>query len=98
MNTRAFSLALAVLAASMGLANGNTFTVVNTNDSGPGSLRQAIMDANGNPGPDIIAFNIAKSGVHTIVLATALPDVTDPVSIDGYSQLAHGGVAASPNT
>jgi hypothetical protein len=38
----------------------STLTVVNTNDSGPGSLRQAILDANlstGGPG-DIIAFAI----------------------------------------
>ncbi len=27
---------------------GATFTVINTDDSGPGSLRQAITDANNN--------------------------------------------------
>ncbi|MFO0699340.1 MAG: DUF4347 domain-containing protein, partial [Nitrospira sp.] len=36
-----------------------TFTVTNTNNSGAGSLRQAILDANGNAGTDTIAFNIA---------------------------------------
>src|SRR5688572_23214049 len=35
-----------------------TFTVTNTNDSGAGSLRQAILDANANPGQDMISFNI----------------------------------------
>jgi hypothetical protein len=35
-----------------------TFTVVNTLDSGPGSLRQAILDANASAGANIINFNI----------------------------------------
>ena len=51
-----------------------------------GSLRQAITDANANAGADIIHFNIPGSGVHTITLATKLPNITDPVTIDGYSQ------------
>jgi len=63
-----------------------TFTVVNTNDSGAGSLRQAILDANGNPGLDTIAFNIPGSGVHTISPATAFDHLTDQVVIDGYTQ------------
>src|SRR6185503_18088522 len=42
-----------------------TFTVINTNDSGAGSLRQAIIDANTNPGLDTISFNIG-SGPQTI--------------------------------
>ena len=50
----------AVLLASPAFAA--TFTVTNTNDSGAGSLRQAILDANGNGGVDTIAFNIAGSG------------------------------------
>jgi hypothetical protein len=36
-----------------------TFAVINTNDSGAGSLRQAIMDANASAGADVIAFNTA---------------------------------------
>ena len=50
-------------------ASAATFTVTNTNDSGAGSLRQAILDANAAGGADTIAFNIAGPGVHTIVLA-----------------------------
>jgi len=42
------------------------FMVTNTNDSGPGSLRQAILDANDAPGADEIGFNISGSGVRTI--------------------------------
>ena len=56
-----------------------TFTVTSTDDSGAGTLRQAILDANGNAGADIIAFNIPGPGVHTINPATPLPTITDPV-------------------
>jgi hypothetical protein len=67
-------------------AFGNTFTVTNTNDTGAGSLRQAIADANGNAGLDTIAFNIPGSGVHTITPVTQLPFITSPVVLDGYTQ------------
>lgn len=71
------------------LAAPATFTVTNTNDSGAGSLRQAIDDANNNANPsdmDIIDFNIAGSGVHKITLASDLPNITEKVTIDGYTQ------------
>ena len=66
---------------------GLTFVVVNTNNAGPGSLRQAILDANVaiNAG-DVIAFNIPGAGVRVISPTTALPTITDPVIIDGYTQ------------
>jgi len=70
-----------------------TFTVTNTNTIGPGSLRQAILDANANPGADTIVFNIPGAGVHTIMLAFFLPTITDPVTIDGTTQ---PGFAGSP--
>jgi uncharacterized repeat protein (TIGR01451 family) len=63
-----------------------TFTVNNTADSGTGSLRQAILDANGNAGPDVIDFSIPGSGVQTIMPASALPTITDPVTIDAKTQ------------
>jgi hypothetical protein len=61
------------------------FTVTNTNDSGTGSLRQAITDAN-SMGGGTINFNITGSGVHTISPLTVLPTITQTVTIDGYSQ------------
>ncbi len=75
----------------VGAAAADTFTVTNTNDSGPGSLRMAITDANSHPNidldvPDMIAFAIPGAGVHTITLASVLPSITDPVVIDGYTQ------------
>src|SRR6266571_1464429 len=60
----------------------STFLVNNTNDSGAGSLRQAILDANSNPGLDTIAFDVNGGGVQTITPTSALPKITDPVIID----------------
>jgi len=75
---------LVFLAASA--ASANTYTVTNTSDSGAGSLRQAIMDANANAGLDTIAFDIPGSGVHTIAIAGPLPYFTSPAVVDGYTQ------------
>lgn len=63
-----------------------TFTVVNTADSGAGSLRQAILDANASAGADTIAFAIPGMGVKTIALLSALPIIIDTVTIDGTTQ------------
>ena len=81
---------LFLLAANTSAA---TFTVTNTVDSGPGTQRQAILDANASAGPDTIAFAIPGSGVHTITPATLLPALTQTVTIDGYTQ-----PGSSPNT
>ena len=67
-----------------------TFTVTNTNDSGPGSLRQAILDANANSGSDVISFNIG-SGLKTITPSSQLPTISDPVLIDGTTQPGFAG-------
>ena len=80
---RLFCLALTFIALPAGAA---TFTVTNSDDSGPGSFRQAIEDANGAAGADTIAFNIPGAGVHTITPASALPVITESVTIDGYTQ------------
>jgi len=63
-----------------------TYTVTTVADSGAGSLRQAILNANGNSGLDTIAFNISGTGPFTITPASALPTITDPVIIDGTTQ------------
>jgi uncharacterized repeat protein (TIGR01451 family) len=68
------------------LAAGATFAVINTNDNGIGSLRQAIIDANASAGPDMITFDIPGAGTHVITLTASLPDITSPVTIDGYTQ------------
>ena len=78
------SALFATLFVSSAIAN--IYTVINTDDSGPGSLRQAILDANANIGADTISFNIPGTGVHTITPLTPLPTITDGVTIDGYTQ------------
>jgi len=65
---------------------GTTFTVTNTRDSGTGSLRQAILDANANPGKDTIAFNIGGGGVQRIEPVSPLPPIADPAIVDGTTQ------------
>jgi hypothetical protein len=85
MNSRGFCFCIC-LALLAGWADASTFSVTNTNDSGTGSLRQAILDSNGTTGPNLIQFNIPGTGVHTISPLTALPSITQPVTIDGYSQ------------
>jgi hypothetical protein len=74
-------------------APGGVVIVTNTNDSGAGSLRQAILDTNSAPGPQSISFNIPGAGVHTISPASPLPQISESVVIDGYTQ-----PGASPNT
>jgi hypothetical protein len=67
------------------------YTVTTTANSGPGSLRQAILDANANPGADTITFAIGAAGSQqTIQPTAALPTITGPVTIDGWSQGGSG--------
>jgi len=82
----AVALAVAPLAA-LGAADADrvvavpaasNFLVTNTNDSGPGSLRQAIADANSAPGPDTIRIT-AHGTVH---LASTLL-INDEVTLLG---------------
>ena len=83
-NNAAFATTTVTPAAS-------TLVVTNTNRSGPGSLYQAIVDAN-DPGPrDTITFNIPGPGPHTIVPTGDLPDITQPVVIDGTTQPDYAG-------
>jgi hypothetical protein len=86
----AFMLLVALLCASPTWAK--TFTVTNLNDSGTGSLRAAINDAEARAGKDEIVFADGLSG--TITLGSELPTITDRAGlvIDGG-----GGVTVSGN-
>ncbi len=105
----------------------NNFLVTTTADSGKGSLRQVILNANANTGTDMIGFNISSKDIrhfyykddavkgqitpgnrkttiisndamiadidpdyphswYSIQLKSALPTITDPVIITGYTQ------------
>ncbi len=68
------------------------FVVINTNDSGAGSLRQAMLDANVHSGLDVIEFNISGTGPHTIAPTSGLPTITDPVIIDATSEPDYAGI------
>ncbi len=57
------------------------------------SLRAAIQTANAKDGPDEIKFNISGGGVHTISPASALPAITEKVTIDGTTQPGYAGAA-----
>jgi titin len=58
-----------------------TFTVSSIADSGAGTLRQAIMDSNNQAGSNAIMFTLVPNSA--IGLATPLPAITTPVTIDG---------------
>src|SRR3954447_9144963 len=60
------------------------FTVSNTDDTGTGSLRQTILDANASAGADVINFDPAAFATpSTIRLLSSLPDVTGDLTING---------------
>ncbi len=62
-------------------AGASTFSVSNTNDSGAGSLRQAVLDANANAGADTITFDPSVTG--TITLTSGQIAISDSVTITG---------------
>jgi gliding motility-associated-like protein len=76
-------LLLGIIMASTSFAN--NFPVTNTNDAGPGSLRQAILDANAaGAGPHAVVFNVHGQ----ITILTSLPTITaKKLTIDGQSRI-----------
>ncbi len=65
-----------------------TFTVTNLHSAGAGSLRQAIINSNAQPGANTIDFGVAG----TIRLTrSALPAITDTVTIDGATAPTFAG-------
>jgi hypothetical protein len=84
---RCMALALVLTAVDITAGRGATNIVSNTNDSGAGSLRQAIEASNLTTNvPDTIRFSIPGVGPHLISPLTPLPSLSDPVVIDGYTQ------------
>src|SRR5262249_58818942 len=86
----ASSLIIALVSGVSSLALANTFNVTSAADAGPGTLRDAITQANdetNNPGPDTIEFAIPGTGVPNIALASPLA-VTSIVTINGATQAA----------
>ena len=76
-------LALLILAP---VTHGATFTVINTNDSGAGSLRQAVIDSNNAASSDEIVFSSFFNSAQTIQLNSAIfvsPGVGTSLTITG---------------
>lgn len=86
MNRGQMAACFISLAAFCHRAEAATITVTTTDDSGVGSLRAAISNANATVVQDSISFNISGTGPFTITPATALPTITNSVVIDGYTQ------------
>gem|GEM_PF-6354199 len=101
--TLAFSLLLSILTGTT--IQATDFVVTSTDNSGPGTLRQAILDANNHQGPDKIVFNIPTDdqgfltselsgqpgAAFFIRLVEPLPKITDVVIIDGKTQTEFTG-------
>lgn len=92
------AMLLAALAGAE--AGATTFTVTNTNDSGPGSLRAAMLAANAQQvtggtacAPHDIVFAIPGNAPHTIQPTSPLPPLQIGMRIDAFTQ-----PGSSPNT
>ena len=86
---RIFPLRLFALAGSCWLGQfawAADFVVLTASDSGPGSLREAILAANAAPGADRVVFSIPEAGAQVISVLSPLPGITDSLEIDGYTQ------------
>ena len=81
-----FIIAICLFCISPSAVNAATFSVENTNESGPGSLRQAIIDANNTAGADTIVFKGTLNtgpGSITITLTSGQLTITEDVKILG---------------
>jgi hypothetical protein len=91
-------LSLAFLCTVFTPLRGITFTVSNTNNSGVGSLRQAIDDANNTAGADVIVFDGALAN-QTITVISPFLVITSDVTINGSgaANLTISGNGTDPN-
>ena len=78
-----FSFLFMTILFSAVISSAQPIEVTNLDDAGAGSLRQAIIDANTNPGADEIVFQDGLSG--TITLSTGEMEITDALAITGPS-------------
>jgi hypothetical protein len=97
-------LAVVSVDTTSDVADGNTSSiaalVTNRGADGAISLREAIFASNVTAnvgGPDEIRFAISGPGPHTISPTSALPTITNPVVIDGYTQSGASANNAAPN-
>jgi hypothetical protein len=85
---------------------GNEIAITNTNDSGEGSLRWALAQANSQSGPNSLIFNIPKTdpnfdadlGVWTIRPLSVFPEIADSnLALNGQSQKMFLAEDTNPN-
>lgn len=83
-----FLILFSFLSLSSLQAANMTYTVTSVADSGPGTLRQAIINSNANTPTtaNMINFNLSGTGPFTIQPLTPLDPITKPVVINGYTQ------------
>lgn len=73
-----------VFAVFSSLTFGATYTVTTGDETGPGSLREAVTAANNNPGPDTIDFGPSLAHIHlNRNYFPTLPVITDDLTING---------------
>lgn len=89
MKTLKYLLLLTIASGAM-TTDGATFPVTSTADSGAGTLRAAITNANrAGAGTHIISFNLGSP--FTITASSALPAITNSVFVDGATQAGYTG-------
>ncbi|MEQ9031371.1 MAG: choice-of-anchor Q domain-containing protein, partial [Aggregatilineales bacterium] len=81
------------------IQSGPVLTVTFTDDGNDGicgllhcSLREALNTANTQAGENTIQFNLLGDAPFTIQPRSPLPQITDPVILDGWSQAGFAGV------
>lgn len=73
------------------IVNDDDTIVTNTNDAGPGSLRNALLVSNETPGVDPILFRLPGPGPYRIAPRSALPNILDPLVLDATPLAAPDG-------
>src|SRR5882672_4691416 len=90
-NVKSTAICLILACALTMSARATTILVSNTNDNGPGSLRQALVDANNNDTIDATGI----SGVITLTTGQLLVDKSVTINGAGAGVLAVDGNATS---
>lgn len=72
------------------------YTVANANDSGAGSLRQALLDAKANDGGWIIFNKAFNGGVYNITLQSKVTLIQRNLTVDGRGVTVHIDLGGTP--
>jgi hypothetical protein len=88
---RVLGSAFLFAAAAAAAAVADTYTVTAQGESGAGSIGAAIASANASPGLDTIEFDIPGTPPFGVLLFFGIPNITDPVVIDGTTQPGYAG-------